>query len=72
MLENLSIFPKSKEELLQVVTQNPLTFQPGTGWQYCSGIDVLGVIISEITGNSLFDYLNEIMFKPMGMSDTYF
>jgi len=55
MLSNLAIFPKNKEMLLEVVTKNPLSFQPGAGWQYSNGIDVLGVIITEITGKTLFN-----------------
>jgi len=55
MLKNLAIFPKNKQMLLDVVTKDPLSFQPGEGWQYSNGIDVLGVIITEITGTTLFE-----------------
>jgi len=55
MLKNLAIFPKNKQMLLDVCTKDPLAFQPGQGWQYSNGIDVLGVIITEITGTSLFE-----------------
>jgi hypothetical protein len=49
----LSLFPRSKEALLHIVCTNPLAFQPGTGFQYSNGIDVLGVAITEITNISL-------------------
>lgn len=50
----------------------PLEFQPGEAWQYSVSVDVLGVIISRITGKSLGDVLQERVFGPLGMVDTAF
>ncbi len=50
----------------------PLEFHPGEAWQYSVSVDVLGVIISRITGKSLGEVLHERVFAPLGMVDTAF
>ena len=50
----------------------PLESQPGEKWVYGYSIDVLGVVIERVTGQSLDRFLRERLFEPLGMSDTYF
>jgi CubicO group peptidase (beta-lactamase class C family) len=50
----------------------PLSFQPGTDWQYGHEFDVLGVLIEIISGKSLEQFFQERIFKPLGMKDTSF
>lgn len=50
----------------------PLAFQPGTGWEYSVGIDVIGHVIEVITGKSLEDVLVQEIFDPLGMNETRF
>ena len=50
----------------------PLESQPGEKWVYGYSIDVLGVVIERVTGQSLDRFLHERLFEPLGMSDTYF
>jgi CubicO group peptidase (beta-lactamase class C family) len=50
----------------------PLEFNPGTAWQYSVAVDVLGVIISRLTGQSLGAHLKAVIFDPLGMDDTGF
>lgn len=50
----------------------PLIFEPGTRWQYSSGIDWAGVVIEAMTGKKLGDYLKEAIFDPLGMESTGF
>ena len=50
----------------------PLVHQPGEGWMYDTGSDVLGVMISRATGRSLGEFLQERIFEPLGMHDTGF
>jgi CubicO group peptidase (beta-lactamase class C family) len=52
----------------------PLDFQPGTRWQYSpgTGIDVLGHIVELVSGQPLDEYLQEHIFEPVGMTDTFF
>ena len=55
------------------VSQWPLEYEPGTKWAYCNaGIDVLGRIIEVCSGTSYEGFLEERLFKPLGMKDTFF
>jgi CubicO group peptidase (beta-lactamase class C family) len=50
----------------------PLLYQPATVWDYGFGLDVLGLTIEKITGQSLGQYLQTNLFSPLGMTDTGF
>jgi CubicO group peptidase (beta-lactamase class C family) len=50
----------------------PLVHQPGEAWMYHSGSDLLGVLMSRVTGQSLEAFLRERLFAPLGMRDTGF
>ncbi|MDA8535082.1 beta-lactamase family protein [Pseudomonadales bacterium] len=62
----------SLEENLEMLAQIPLVAQPGASFNYSVSVDVLGAIIEKVTGKRLGEYLDEIFFKPMGMTDTAF
>ena len=59
-------------EMIQILTQLPLIFQPGTAWRYSVATDVLGYLIELISDMPLDLFLEEKLFKPLGMSDTAF
>jgi len=49
-----------------------LRFKPGTQYQYCNaGYELLALVIEKITRTSLSAYLDQYIFKPSGMKDTY-
>ena len=50
----------------------PLHFQPGTRWGYGYGLDVLGLVIEAVSGQTLGRHLQEHLFAPLGMKDTGF
>ena len=50
----------------------PLKFQPGDGWTYGVGIDWAGHVIETLSGVSIEDYMEEHVFRPLGMSSTTF
>lgn len=50
----------------------PLLHQPGTVWDYGFGLDVLGLTIEKISGQSLGQYLQANLWAPLGMTDTGF
>jgi len=50
----------------------PLMHQPGEGWMYSTGADVLGVLIARASSQSFPDFLRERVFEPLGMTDTAF
>jgi CubicO group peptidase (beta-lactamase class C family) len=50
----------------------PLLYQPATVWDYGFGLDVMGLTIENVTKQSLGEYLQANLFKPLGMTDTGF
>lgn len=50
----------------------PLMSDPGTKWEYGISTDILGVMVEEISGQSLEEYFREYILKPLGMTDTYY
>jgi CubicO group peptidase (beta-lactamase class C family) len=55
------------------ISQWPLEFEPGSKWAYCNaGIDTLGRVIEVCSGKSYEDFLDERLFRPLGMKDTFF
>jgi len=50
----------------------PLFVQPGEEFYYGLNTDVLGYLIEVISGMPLDKYLQQKIFQPLGMKDTYF
>lgn len=50
----------------------PLSFQPGEGWMYGTGLDWAGRIVERVTGKTLLDHLKERAFSPLGFDDAQF
>jgi CubicO group peptidase (beta-lactamase class C family) len=60
-------------EAVLAISQWPLEFEPGSKWSYCNtGIDTLGRIIEVCSGRSYETFLEERLFRPLGMTDTFF
>ncbi len=54
-----------------LVSDQTLSFEPGTKWSYSNtGMLLLGVIIEKITGIDYFDYLQKNVFNIAGMKNT--
>jgi CubicO group peptidase (beta-lactamase class C family) len=63
---------KSSVEFINAITKLPLVYQPATVFEYSESYDVLGAVIEKITGKSLGGHLAEVIWKPLGMTDTGF
>ena len=50
----------------------PLTFEPGTQWQYGIGIDWAGRAVEAASGQTLGAYMKTHVFDPLQMHDTAF
>ena len=59
-------------EWIGAIAQQPLSFQPGTRYQYSVATDVLGYLVQVVAGVSFADFLQERIFAPLGMVDTFF
>lgn len=64
-------FP-SLDAFLARLSQAPLLFQPGQGWEYAYGFEVLGRIVELVAKQPLDVFLRERIFAPLGMKDTGF
>lgn len=62
----------SLTETLQNIARVPLAFAPGTGWDYGTGIDVLGAVLAAINGSNVEDALARYVTGPLGMDDAHF
>ena len=59
------------EELVAIGLAEPVSFKPGTGWEYSNTNTVLaGLIVEQITGQPLAEVLAERIFEPLGMDHT--
>lgn len=61
------------QELVAFEQGQPAKFAPGQGWQYSNtNYVLLGMVIEQITGQSIADVFQERLFGPLGMTDTVF
>lgn len=59
------------DEFLKVIYTTPLLFEPETNLSYSSsGFALLGEIVKRLSGKPLPEFLDEELFKPLGMEDT--
>lgn len=65
---------RTLEELVPRMVEFPLSFQPGTAWEYSPGFafDTLGRVVEIVSGLRLDQFLKERLFEPLGMRDTSF
>lgn len=59
-------------ELMDILADLPLSYHPGTNWEYSIATDVLARLIEVIGGQSFDEFLRARIFGPLGMSDTGF
>ena len=50
----------------------PLMFEPGTRWQYGSGVDWVGRLVETVSGQNLEQYFQQHILEPLEMMDTSF
>jgi len=61
------------EELISFFKNQPMDFAPGTQWNYNnSGFFLLGYIIEKVSGKTYPDYVEQVFFKPLGMTNSYY
>lgn len=60
------------DEWMRRLGELPLMHQPGERWQYQISSDLVGVLVSRVTGRPFEEFLRERVFEPLGMKDTGF
>ena len=63
---------RSLAHMVTALGRLPLLFDPGSRWLYSVSIDVLGRLVEVVSGQSLTEFLQERIFRPLGMVDTGF
>lgn len=60
-------------QLIDIFKNEPMRFDPGTKFEYNnSGYILLGYIIEVVTGQSYGEYVEEHIFKPVGMTNSFY
>lgn len=62
----------SLEKFADGLAELPLVYQPGTKWSYSVSLDLLGRVIEVASGKPFDTFLDERLFKPAGMTSTWF
>ncbi len=62
----------SLADMMAIVGKLPLSFQPGSQWEYSVATDVLGRLVEVVGGESFGAVLQRRIFGPLGMVDTDF
>ncbi|MFM2301076.1 MAG: hypothetical protein RLZZ84_812 [Pseudomonadota bacterium] len=60
------------DEFLRRAATVPLRSEPGAKWAYSMGLDVLGLLIGRLTGQPFEAFVQERIFAPAGMTDSWF
>jgi len=60
------------EEWMRRLSGLPLLHQPGDGWTYNTGYDILSVLLTRLTSAPLAEVLTDTVLEPLGMADTGF
>lgn len=64
--------PLTTRKVADYLATIPMCFEPGEGWIYGLCADILGAVVSEISGKPLGKYIDEVICGPLGMKDTTF
>jgi len=59
-------------QMVDVLADLPLIYQPGTSWEYSLAIDVVARLVEVISGQSFDRFIQARIFDPLGMVDTGF
>ncbi len=62
----------SNTEFSKILAAQPLQYEPGTVWEYSRATDVLGAIVEVVSGQTLGNFLQDHIFKPLKMLETGF
>jgi CubicO group peptidase (beta-lactamase class C family) len=62
----------SLQAFIDKLAKLPLLYQPGERWVYSVSVDIQGYLVQKLSGKSFPDFLQDRLFKPLGMKDTGF
>ena len=63
---------ETAQQILDTWAKKPLDFDPGTQWQYSNtNFVIAGRIVEIVSGEPLFQFLTERIFRPLGMTSVW-
>ena len=62
----------NSREFMKAHAKEPLSHEPGEGWDYGYSHDVLSVLVEVISDMTFEDYLQKNIFKPLGIKNASF
>jgi CubicO group peptidase (beta-lactamase class C family) len=62
----------TNEEFADRIAKLPLSYQPGTTWDYSHSTDILGRVVEIVTKKSLYEAEKERVLSPLNLKDTSF
>lgn len=62
----------STHEVVSVMAQMPLIYEPGTRWLYSLSHDVLGAIVEVVSQEQYSSYVKKHIFDPLNIQDLHF
>jgi CubicO group peptidase (beta-lactamase class C family) len=71
-IENHPMAQPDLDGLVRRTAEIPLLMQPGERWSYSIAVDLQGAIVERLSGQPFGEYLEENIFRPLGMTDTGF
>lgn len=64
--------PIPLDKVIEALGKAPLSFQPGTKWQYSYAHDVQAWLVQHFSGERFDRFLRTRLFEPLGMQDSSF
>jgi len=62
---------RTHSDYIELYGKRGLEFEPGSRWAYSNyGMVLLGAVIERVTGQSYYDYVQEHVYEPAGMTRT--
>jgi len=62
---------KTHEDYVKLYGSRPVRFEPGSRFEYSNyGFLLLGNVIEKVSGQSYYDYVQEHIYRPAGMTST--
>ncbi len=62
---------RTLDDYVELYGQRGPEFEPGTSWAYSNyGMVLLGVVIERVTGETYYDYVDEHIYRPAGMTSS--
>ena len=67
-----SLENETTEQVVNRIARRPLVHQPGEKFTYGLNTDVIGRLVEVLSGQPLDEYMQEHVFRPLGMTDSHF